>query len=379
MRINLLAAVLSFALFAGSSTGYTQAAPAGPPVFRPNAGPIPAYCHLIGGANVPAWAVTSCAKPLINRQSLINTSTSIRNIIVDRFDAGPNQTEPAGLELTDANEILQRLSGSGEIAIAPTADVAAPAAVSKWNVWVDGKYSWLDDTSAISNLDGGLVNSIVGADYKITDQLVLGLMGTYEDSSLKGNGIVPPTQKTNGWGGGAYLGLTLTDNLVFSANVLGTSLDTKVNGGAARFDSERIQTSEALTGYWYSGTWRFSPSLTFAWSKEWQDASVASNKQTIETMILSPAVQIGNTISIGGANTVEPWLGAEVDWAIRNRVKDAVLGVLISDPNTDLRLQSGLNFAFGANAQLALTAEVSGLLLKDSDTYTAGANFAYQF
>jgi outer membrane autotransporter protein len=134
-----------------------------------------------------------------------------------------------------------------------------------------------------------------------------------------------------------------------------------------------------LTGYWYSGTWRFSPSVTFAWSKEWQDASISSNKQTIETMILSPALQIGNSISIGGANTVEPWLGAEVDWAIKNRVTDAVAGVLISDPNTDLRLQSGLNFAFGANAQLALTAEVSGLLLKESDTYTAGANFAYQF
>jgi hypothetical protein len=38
-----------------------------------------------------------------------------------------------------------------------------------------------------------------------------------------------------------------------------------------------------------------------------------------------------------------------------------------------------LNFAFGANAQLALTGEVSGLLVKDSDTYTAGANFAFQF
>jgi hypothetical protein len=42
-------------------------------------------------------------------------------------------------------------------------------------------------------------------------------------------------------------------------------------------------------------------------------------------------------------------------------------------------LQGGLNFAFGANTQLALTAEISGLLNEDSDTYTAGANFAFQF
>ena len=51
----------------------------------------------------------------------------------------------------------------------------------------------------------------------------------------------------------------------------------------------------------------------------------------------------------------------------------------MDDPYTDLRLQGGLNFAFGANAQLALTAEISGLLYEDSDTYTAGANFAFQF
>ncbi len=370
MRINLFATALSLAFFAGCSTGFAQQT--APPL------PASAFCDVLNN-DIQSDYVTACSKPLINRQSLINTSTSIRNLIVGRFDNGPDQTEPAGLELTTAHDILERLSGSGEITIAPTADVAVPAAVSKWNMWADGKYSWLNDTSAVSNLDGGLVNAIVGADYKVTDSLVLGLMGTYENSSLKGNGPVAPSQKTDGWGGGAYLGLTLSDNLVFSANILGTSLDTNVNSGATKFDSDRIQTSEALTGYWYSGTWRFSPSLTFAWSKEWQDAAAGLNAQTIETMVISPAVQIGNTISIGGANTVEPWLGAEVDWAVINRVKDKVLGVQLSDPNTDLRLQTGLNFAFGANAQLALTAEVSGILLKESNTYTGGANFAYQF
>ena len=340
--------------------------------------PVALNCTLLG-ANSFENDVTACSKLTTNRQSLFNTSASIRNIILERFDLGPGQTEPAGLELTDPDDILQRLTGNGTIAIAPTADIAAAEAKPMWNVWTDGKYSWLNDTSAVSNLDGSLVNLVVGADYKVGDRLVLGVMGTYENSDLKGDGVAPPTQKVDGWGGGVYMGLTLTDNLVFSANVLGTSLDTDVNG-ATNFDSTRIQTSEALTGYWYSGTWRFSPSLTFAWTKEWQDAAGGGlNAQTIETAVVSPAVQIGDSISIGGANTVEPWVGAGFDWAVRNRVKDKVLGTILNDPNTDLRLQSGLNFAFGANAQLALTAEVSGLLLKDSDTYTAGANFAYQF
>lgn len=359
MRIRAVAAVISLACVVGSSQSVAQSSDAD--------------CSILDDTS--EINITACAKSLLNRQSLINSSTSINKIIIDRFDFGPNQAEPAGLELNDPADILERLKGNGRITIAPVADVAAPAANPMWNVWIDGKYSWLDDTDAFTDLDGSLVNGIVGADYKVTDRLVLGLMGTYETSDLEGLGV---TQDTDGWGGGAYLGLTLTDNWVLSATLLGTELDTDVNGSSS-FDSARIQASSALTGYWYSGTWRSSPSLTVSWTKEWQDNSGVLNAQTIETGIISPGFQVGNSLSIGGASTVEPWLGAQLDWVGINKVVDDVTGTILDDPYTDLRLQGGLNFAFGANAQLALTAEVSGLLYEDSDTYTAGANFAFQF
>jgi hypothetical protein len=362
MRAKTIAAIVLLACFAGSTKTLAQT----PSLFcEPSSGSTGAL----------ATDVTACSKLMINRQSLTNTSSSITHIIMDRLGIGPNRMEPAGLELTNARDIAERLSGNGVIFIAPTADLATPAPPPNWNIWIDGKYSWLDDTSPLSDLDGSLINGVVGADYKVSDRLVLGLMGTYETSDLEGLGV---TQDTDGWGGGAYLGLTLTDNLVLSATLLGTDLDTDVNG-ATSFDSTRIQVSSGLTGYWYSGTWRYSPSLTVAWSKEWQDASGALNSQTIETGIISPGFQIGNSISIGGASTVEPWLGAQLDWVGINKVVDDVTGTILDDPYTDLRLQGGLNFAFGANAQLALTGEISGLLYDESDTYTAGANFSFQF
>ncbi len=322
--------------------------------------------------------VTGCRKPHLNYQSLINTSSSIQNVIVKRLSAGPGVAEPAGLALDDPREIAERLASYGPIAISPAADIPAPVAGANWNIWADGKYSWQDDTSDVSDLDGSLVNLLVGADYKVSGNLVLGIIGAYENSDLEGPGAFPPTQKTDGWGAGAYLGWSITDNLVFSANVLGTSLDTDVNG-VADFDSVRWQTSESLTGNYYNGTMRLSPSLTFAWSKEWQDGNGFANDQTIETVILTPAVQVGNSFSIGGASTVEPYLGAALDWAIRNKTVDDVFGTVFSDPHVDLRLQAGLNFAIGANAQLSLNGEVSGLLLDDQTTYTGGANFAFQF
>lgn len=365
MRIKTVAAVIPILCFAGNFAVVAQAADLD--------------CSALDGVNEPSETeISGCAKSLLNRQSLVSTTTSINNAILDRFDMGPFQTEPAGLELANARDIAERLSGRSPILIAPAADVAAAAANPMWNVWADGKYSWLDDDTAFSGLDGSLVNAVVGADYKVSDRLILGVIGAYETSDLKGDGFLPPTQDTDGWGGGAYLGLTLTDNVVLSATLLGTELDTDVNGSTS-FDSTRIQASSGLTGYWYSGTWRYSPSLTVAWTREWQDASGALNAQTIETGIVSPGLQIGNSMSIGGASTIEPWLGAQLDWVGINKVVDDVSGTLLDDPYTDLRLQTGLNFAFGANAQLALTGEVSGLLLKDSDTYTAGVNFAFQF
>ncbi len=367
MRAKTVAAVVSLACIAGSSQTLAQS-------IDPDLD-----CALLDGVSEPAdTEITGCAKSLLNRQSLINTSRAVADVIMDRFDSGPNQTEPAGLELTDPTDILERLRGNGKITIGPTANVVAVAANSNWNIWADGKYSWLDDDTAFSGLDGSLVNLVMGADYKLSDRLVLGVMGTYETSDLKGDGILPPTQDTEGWGGGAYLGLSLTDNLILSANVLGTDLDTDVNG-STNFDSTRIQASSALTGYFYSGTWRYSPSITLAWSKEWQDANGGLNAQTIETGMVSPGLQIGDTVTLAGATTVEPWLGAQLDWVPVNKVVDDVAGTILDDDYTDLRLQTGLNFAFGANAQLALTGEISGLLLKDSDTYTAGASFAYQF
>ncbi len=346
----------------------------------PNAPPpsILVDCAVLNDDGSSNNDIAACSSSLLNRQSLINTSTSIRNIIIDRMDAGPDQVEPAGIALDSEQDVRDRLGATGNTTIIPTADDAGSSTVSPlWNVWVDGKYSWLDDRSAIGSMDGSLVNLIVGADYKVSDRLVIGLMGTVETSDLEGLGVL--SQETDGWGGGAYLGMSLTDNVVFSANILGASLDTGINGVSNVFDSDRIQASSALTGYWYSGTWRYSPSLSVAWSKEWQDAILGFNAQTIETAIISPGIQIGNTVSIGGANTVEPWLGAQLDAVALNKVVDAGLGTVLDDPYTDLRLQGGLNLAFAGSAQLALTAEVSGILVDTSNTYTFGANFAFQF
>jgi outer membrane autotransporter protein len=352
------------------------------PAAAQQAGGPTADCSNFGASRdgKPSIAyVLGCDAALLDRQSLINNSTTLSDVVGRRLQAGPDSVAPASLNLSpdEAASWMRR----GPISISPTADVPVASSSPLWNFWVEGKGSALDNGSALSNMDGELWNGTVGADYKVGDKLVIGAVGTYESSNLDGSGLLPPSQDTEGWGGGLYMGLNVTDNIVFSANVLGSTIDTRIDaGGVTNFDSDRLQTSAGLTGYYYSGTWRFSPELTLAYSKEWQkDKAGIVNDQTIETGILTPGLQIGDSVSIGGSSTVEPWLGAQVDWTFLNKTRDSGLGTIVNDPNVDLRFQAGLNFAFGGNAQLSLMGEASGILLEKQDTFTGSANFAFQF
>jgi hypothetical protein len=125
MRAKEIAVVILLACVAGSTEALAQTPP---PSF--NCEPFD------NGTDELETDVTACSKPMINRQSLVNTSSSITHIIMERLSMGPNQLEPAGLELTNAKDIVERFSGSGVIFIAPTADVAAPAPTPNWNVWM---------------------------------------------------------------------------------------------------------------------------------------------------------------------------------------------------------------------------------------------------
>lgn len=322
--------------------------------------------------------LTTCATLIVDRQSLINHSSLLPRVIAESLGMEPDEIEPAGLAALSDEGTRNRLSGGTGIEIAPAA-ATATAPATRWNLWGDGKYSAIDGSDIVSDLDGPLWNAMAGLDYKLTDKFTVGMMAAYESADLEGTGPLPPSYESEGWGAGPYMGVVLGDNIVFSANLLGSFLDGEQSGGF-EFDSERLQASTGLTGYWYAGTWRFSPGVTLSWSKEWLDeTSGLLNDQTTEVAILTPSLQIGDTLTLSGTTTLEPWAGVALDWTFVNKSKDAVFGTIVDDPNTDLRLQAGLNFGFGNNVQLALTGEAAGLLIDETDTYSGEVNLAVQF
>lgn len=336
-----------------------------------------------------ANSALNCGAILASTHALMYQTDVIRQVVGRRLVVPPFAMDiaPAGLSYDSEAAASNVLSGDGTFRVIPAADTsAAPAPVRKWNSWADGKMSWIDPGDVISPTDGELLNLSGGIDYKLSDRVVVGLLAAYENSDLDTSGFVTSSTKARGLGGGAYVGVTLTDNIVFSGMVTGTSLDTDSDlfGATADIDSSRIQASAGLTGYWYFGTTRLSPSVTLAWSKEWQSDFIDSLNfyspdQTTESAVLSLGDQLGHTFSLDNGMTVEPWVGAQFDWTFVNEVKTDGFPSYDLGDTYDLRLQTGLSWNLAANAQLSLTGEVSGLLMPDNTIYSGEANLAVQF
>jgi Autotransporter beta-domain len=334
---------------------------------------------------VGSGAQLACHKQLVNRESLIHLNHHIQDNVVARLLSG-GAPEPAGLAL-DEGTARKRLEGSGSIDIIPTADIdAAPAPARKWNAWIDGKFTWIEADEALGDTEGGLFNGLAGIDYKITDRFIVGLLGSFESSDLETDLAPVQTTKTEGYGGGAYMGLTVTDNIVLSATATGTFIDTDVafNGVTADIESERLQLSGGATGYYYFGQTRFTPLVNVAYSKEWQDDFVdsggaAAADQTFESSVLSAGAQLGHTFSGGNGMSIEPWLGAQLDWTFLDKSKIDGAAALEADDTVDIRVQGGFNVSFAENVQLSVMGDISGLLLDDTDTYAVDAVLAVQF
>ena len=289
---------------------------------------------------------TACGRSIVNPQFLLHQIDVLRRITslsLGIGEAASEAVEPAGLGNMTAEEAAARLEGRGEDMIIATADVAPVQVSPKWNLWIDGKYTYIDSTPEVFDLDGPLVNTLGGFDYRLTDRITLGVMGSYEELSLDGSGgIVPPEIDSSGWGIGPYFGVALTSNIVWSGNYLYSEVDSDQNDFFF-FDLVRHQASTAVTGYFYKDTWRFSPSLSLAWAEERQEeVNGLTDDQIIETLILTPSLQIGNTMRLSDNATVEPWLGAAFDAVLVNKIDDAALGNVLDDPYEDLRLQAGL-------------------------------------
>ncbi len=106
-----------------------------------------------------------------------------------------------------------------------------------------------------------------GAHYKLAPDLSIGAL--FRTRAALGNATpLSSTTDLQGYGVGIYSGISLTDNIAFSALGFYERGDNTVTIDAARGDytSDHMSLSANLKGFWREGNWWFSPSASVTWT-----------------------------------------------------------------------------------------------------------------
>jgi len=311
-------------------------------------------------------------------QSTLQKSRTVNRVVGDRL-APPPGGPAGGGALQYAPD--RQTSDPAALAIAgETATLATNDPEMNWNVWFDTSLLYADRSSPAISFDGPLVTASLGADRAIGEASVIGMLINGEYSDFDTGFGAGGNLTSRGFGVGVYAGSALNDHIVADAMLIWSMIDNDLVefGTSYNYDSSRIQAAANLTGYWYRGAWRLSPTLGVAFTYEDQDSYGATPSRDLTSGIAIAGFQVGHTTFLDDVRTVEPWVGVNAEWEFQS---DGVSG-FAGSPNLepfDVRILGGLNAQLSQTTSASLKADVAGLARSGYTTATVGGQVAVRF
>ncbi|NNF80647.1 MAG: autotransporter outer membrane beta-barrel domain-containing protein [Rhizobiales bacterium] len=315
---------------------------------------------------------------IVNPRLTIERNRSIRDAI--RRQVGKQLAPGPGGGTSEG--FTDRATG---VTVTPTADEGSALGL---NAWVDGSYKHLRDRFPRRGYTGDQSSISTGLQGQLTDQILLGGLFNFSDSKTR-NVFTPATSRTDNYSLAAYMGATLTQNLVFDASFLYTFTDNRAfdrtTGIGASFDGETWVLNANLTGYWYLGSLRFSPNLGVSWS-ETQDRSYTDSggnffgRERTDVGTFTFGTTLAYTVALGDGVSMEPYVSVEGEWEFEESVHPPVVTALPEDMrDLDARVEGGVEFTLGKNVTLALRGEAGGLGRKRYRTVGGGGRVSVSF
>jgi len=222
------------------------------------------------------------------------------------------------------------------------------------DIWVEGQMSRYDDSTGGIRREGDFKILYVGADYALSPGI---LVGTLVQFDLTNEDVKDPdltgSVDGRGWMAGPYIGIKLTDHLIFDARAAwGTSdNDIELYDDAAKwrkgsFDTTRWLATASLTGNWYYGAWRLTPQVSLAYGHEEYDTYKNSLGQTVDGAGVSIGratfgTEVGYRIMTSDGTLVEPHLGISGIWNFDS--DDLIIdGVVVETNASRAKLDGGI-------------------------------------
>ena len=239
-------------------------------------------------------------------------------------------------------------------------------------VWADGSYVKLGNTTSGNNFTGNSINMVLGADYSVLDNLVVGLVVGFTNSVLKLQ-AVDGRKISNGVSVSLYAGYLITDWLSASAHITGVQVRNGLNQPdaftgddvAANFHSKRLISSFELTAYQPVGPFDLSSTVGYTRSSEHFTSYTSSDNALVnpEAVVIGQ-VRFGGEAALNLFDDFQVFTNATWEW---DHVHPSG-----SDPNGAI-IGGGIRYKVKDNITVGIQSD--GQILRSHDQqYTFGAN-----
>lgn len=276
----------------------------------------------------------------------------------------------------------------GEMALGSISDygsgLSAGGVDGKLSLWANGSYSDVENDHAPTAYDGDVVTGFVGADFRVSDEWILGLSLGYDSSDIdttanSGN------SETDGYTVAPYVAYVITPNhsIDAMAGYAWSSTDqTRLAAGATvtgDSDSERMFGSVNYNISYWKGLWNLGGKVGYVWSRTERDAFTESNgTANAESVNALGQLRVGAKVAY--------WLDGYMPFASVTYEEDLVFSRLAvgagqvqpdNDPN-GINIQAGLNI-FGDGAWSGGLLGSTTALRSQVDNITVSGNIRYAF
>jgi len=243
------------------------------------------------------------------------------------------------------------------------------------NVWIDARLTLHADTGADEAHWGNFGTLAMGADYLLTDRLLLGTLvqGDWMTDDTDGS-----SAEGSGFLAGAYASLALGEHLAVDGSLLygrsWNSIEADMFGQhfSGEFETERLVGSLALAGFWDMGDMTIKPDLRFFLATEDGEDYVVHNEDgdavavAVDSQVefkLSFGSDFEYRVDLGGMGVLTPKTGFDFGYSTSQSggaaAEPAIFGSVMLgldfEPAADWRVDSKLTLDFDSSGWRALS------------------------
>ena len=236
---------------------------------------------------------------------------------------------------------------------------------SRFDAWIEGSFALFD-----TDVAGGQLSTVaLGADYLITDDLLLGAFAQFDGLNQSAD-MGAAKIAGDGWLAGPYATLRLTDNLFLDlmAAVGGSTNRVSPFGTYTdEFSAERYLLRATLGGSWTSGDWTFLPRASIGYFEETSQNytdSLGVTVPSVTTGVGKIALGPGVTYRFPTGDGIATVAGIRLDGTVDIRDEG------VAKPHA--AINAHVDFALDAGARLGFDLGYGGL---GSDTSSLNGKF----